>query len=65
VGLVTRRDFEGFERQILSPAFAIKLGEHARDTFVAKIEKETEDLSVLFPSRRLREGLSFTEAICV
>jgi hypothetical protein len=65
VGLVTRRDFEGFERQILSLAFAIKLGEHARDTFVVEIEKGAEDMSVLFLSRRLREGLSFTEAMCV
>jgi hypothetical protein len=44
VGPVTRRYFEGFERQILSPAFAIELGEHARDTFVAKIDKEAEEV---------------------
>lgn len=57
MGSVTHRDFEIFERQILSPAFAIKLGKHARDTFVAEIEWEIEELVGLVFEQEIERGV--------
>lgn len=57
MGSVTRRDFESFERQILSSAFAIELGKHARDTFVAEIEWVVEELVSLVFEQEIERGV--------
>lgn len=46
MGPVAQRDFYGFDRQILSPTFAVELGDHTRDTFVVEKEREAKKLAV-------------------
>lgn len=42
VGPVTRRNFASFDKQVLSPAFMVELGDRSRDTSVAEMDKEAE-----------------------
>lgn len=44
MGPIAHRDFNGFNRQILGPSFAVELWERARDTFVAETEREAKEL---------------------
>lgn len=44
MGPIAHRDFNGFNRHILGPSFAVELWERARDTFVVKTEREAKEL---------------------
>lgn len=41
---MTRRDFDGFDKQILSLEFVVDLGECSHELFVAEMETKEEDL---------------------
>lgn len=62
VGPVTRRDFAGFDKQILSPSFMVELGDRSRDTFAAKMEKEAKEIVGPTAEHELRGVYSCSEA---
>lgn len=45
MGPVAQRDFDRFDRQILSPTFTVELGDHTRDMFVVEKEREAKKLA--------------------
>lgn len=58
VRAVTRRDFDGFNKQILSPAFIVELGDRSHDLFVMETEMEVEDLVGLVTKTKIEKGAS-------
>lgn len=54
---IIRRDFTGFDRQILSPAFVVDLGNRSWDTFVVETEKEAEDIVGPVTKHEIEKGV--------
>lgn len=54
--LVGCRDFDGFERPILCPAFTVDLEDRSQDTFVAETEKGVEELVGSVTEQEIEKG---------
>lgn len=54
---MTRRDFAGFLKPILSLAFYVDLGDRSGDIFMVEVEKETKDLVGLVSEHEFEKGM--------
>jgi hypothetical protein len=57
---VARRDFDGFLKPILGPAFSVDLGDRSRDVFMVETEKEVEYLVGLVPEHEVENGIKLS-----